>query len=75
MKRLYLTAVVTVPSEEGQKRIDEALEKVCTLCNKQKPISSFNKEKYIKEVADKWKNLISDQVYQAMYNYQVEITD
>lgn len=27
MKRLYLTAVVTVPSEEGQKRIDEALEK------------------------------------------------
>jgi rubrerythrin len=27
MKILYLTAVVTVPSEEGQKRIDEALEK------------------------------------------------
>ena len=27
MKRLYLTAVVTVPSEEGQKRIDEVLEK------------------------------------------------
>jgi len=27
LKRLYLTAVVTVPSEEGQKRIDEALEK------------------------------------------------
>ena len=27
MKRLYLTAVVIVPSEEGQKRIDEALEK------------------------------------------------
>ena len=30
MKRLYLTAVVTVPSEEGQKRIDEALEKEST---------------------------------------------
>ena len=27
MKKLYLTTVVTVPSEEGQKRIDEALEK------------------------------------------------
>ena len=27
MKRLYLTAVVTVPSEEGQKRIEEALDK------------------------------------------------
>jgi oligoribonuclease (3'-5' exoribonuclease) len=33
------------------------------------------KEKYIKEVADKWKNKITDTVYQAMYNYQVEITD
>ena len=33
------------------------------------------KEEYIKEVANKWKDLISDQVYQAMYNYQVEITD
>lgn len=33
------------------------------------------KEKYIKEVADKWKGKISDRVYQAMYNYTVEITD
>jgi hypothetical protein len=33
------------------------------------------KEVRIKEVADKWKGLISDKVYQAMYNYQVEITD
>ena len=33
------------------------------------------KEKHIKEVADKWKRQISDKVYQAMYNYQVEITD
>lgn len=33
------------------------------------------KEEYIKEVADKWKPLITPEVYQAMYNYQVEITD
>ena len=33
------------------------------------------KEAYIKEVADKWKGQITKQVYQAMYNYQVEITD
>ena len=33
------------------------------------------KEKYIKEVADKWRNLISDQVYQVIHNYEVEITD
>ena len=31
MKRLYLTAVITVPSEEGQKRIDEALSKTSYL--------------------------------------------
>lgn len=33
------------------------------------------KELYIKEVADKWKDKISEKVYQAMHNYQVEITD
>ena len=33
------------------------------------------KEFHIKAVADKWKDLISEQVYQAMYNYKVEITD
>jgi len=30
------------------------------------------KEAYIKEVADKWKGLISEQVYQAMYDYKIE---
>ena len=33
------------------------------------------KEEYIKEVADKWKEQIDPKVYQAMYNYKVEITD
>lgn len=33
------------------------------------------KELYIKEIADKWKDLIDPRVYEAMYNYQVEITD
>ena len=33
------------------------------------------KENYIKEVADKWKDLIDPRVYEAMHNYQVEITD
>lgn len=33
------------------------------------------KEEYIKEIADKWKGQISEQVYQSMYKYQVEITD
>lgn len=33
------------------------------------------KEKHIKEVADKYKNQITKEVYQALYNYKVEITD
>lgn len=33
------------------------------------------KEDYIKEVADKWKDKIDPRVYEAMYNYKVEITD
>ncbi len=33
------------------------------------------KEKYIKEVAEKWKGQIADNVYQAMINWKVEITD
>ena len=31
------------------------------------------KEAYIKEVADKWRDLIDPRVYKAMYNYKVEI--
>jgi len=33
------------------------------------------KEDWIKEVADKWKHLITPEVYKALYNYKVEITD
>lgn len=33
------------------------------------------KEQHIKEVADKWEDKISKKVHQAMYEYQVEITD
>ena len=33
------------------------------------------KEQYIKEVADYYKDLIPKKLYQAMYEYKVEITD
>ena len=33
------------------------------------------KEEYIKKVVDKWKSQITQQTYQALINYQVEITD
>ncbi len=33
------------------------------------------KEAYIKEMADKWKDKIRPETYQALINYQVEITD
>ena len=33
------------------------------------------KEKYIKEVSDRWKDAIMPSVYQALQDYQVEISD
>lgn len=33
------------------------------------------KEKYIKEIAEEWKDQITDQTYQALINYKVEIRD
>ena len=33
------------------------------------------KEAYIKEVASKWKHEIDTRVYEALMNYEVEITD
>lgn len=35
----------------------------------------INKEKYIKKVADKYKNIIPRKLYNAMYQYKVEVTD
>lgn len=44
------------------------------------PNDAFNiykdaKEQYIKKVADKWKEQLEPRVYEALYNYKVEITD
>ena len=33
------------------------------------------KEAHIKEVANRWKDKIDTRVYEAMYNYEVEIID
>lgn len=33
------------------------------------------KEKYIKEVADQYKNKIPDKLYKALYSYEVDIND
>lgn len=49
--------------------------KLCNTPEEAFQVYKTAKEQYIKEVADKWKGLISDKVYEAMYNYQVEITD
>ena len=45
-----------------------------------KPFQAFTayknfKENYIKEVADEYKDLIPQKLYEAMYNYEVEIND
>lgn len=38
-------------------------------------VHKIAKEKYMKEEAEKWKDYIDPRVYQAMYNYEVGITD
>jgi hypothetical protein len=38
-------------------------------------VYKIEKEKYIKEVADYYKKEISEKVYNALYKYEVEITD
>ena len=43
-------------------------------------IEAFNyykikKEKYVKELAEKWKSEIDERAYQALIKYTVEITD
>ena len=59
----------------------------CCLNNKQVSIGTFDtieqafqaykitKEQYIKEVANKFKDQITEQIYNSLYNYKVEITD
>ena len=45
-----------------------------------KPFQAFTcykqfKENYIKQVADEYKDLIPQEVYEALYKYEVEIND
>ena len=54
--------------------------KLCSKSGFTNPNDAFmfyktNKERMIKEMADKYKNQIPQKVYNAMYNYQVDITD
>ena len=60
---------------------------LCRFYGKQKIIGQFDtvddafvcykqaKENYIKELADKYEEYIPHKIYEAMYNYEVEITD
>jgi len=54
--------------------------KRCRLGSFKTPEEAFQaykiaKENEIKRVADKWQEKVTEKVYQALYNYQVEITD
>jgi hypothetical protein len=46
-------------------------------CNKEDAFNFYKieKEKNIRSVADKWKDQLEHSVYEALYNYKVEITD
>ena len=54
--------------------------KVKTLGNYKTELEAFNaykaaKEAYLKELAEKWKSEIDPRAYDALINYQVEMTD
>lgn len=71
----------------GVKKAKNRFTAVVSINGKNKFIGSFKtpeeafaaykvaKEKHIRNKAEEWRDLISEQVYQAMYNYKVEITD
>lgn len=53
---------------------------ITSTCTHKTPEEAFrvyktSKESHIKEVANKWRGKISEEVYHALHNYQVEITD
>ena len=59
---------------------DENVSKKIYLGRFDKPFQAFTtyknfKENYIKQVADEYKDLIPQKLYEAMYNYEVEIND
>ena len=44
-------------------------------CDEAFQVYKIEKEKYIKEVADKWMDKLNPKVYEALYNYKINITD
>ena len=58
------------------KRRYERISKICKDLSEEafKSYKTF-KEKYIKQVADEYKDKIPKKLYDAMYRYEVEITD
>lgn len=72
---------IGVSKENSRYKVSMKIDgKIKTISRKNTPEEAFEaykieKEKYIKEVADKWKDLIEPRVYEAMYNYKVEIDD
>ena len=49
--------------------------KTCETLEEAFKVHKVAKEIRIKEIADKWKGLIAEKAYNAMYNWEVEITD
>lgn len=52
-------------------------ERIGTFCTIEEAFLAYKreKEKYLKQQAEKWKSQIDPRAYEALMNYQVEITD
>jgi hypothetical protein len=63
----YIAQYNNITGERNNKAFDTPEEAFYTY--------KYHKEKYIKFIANKYKNRIPEKLYNAMYTYQVEITD
>lgn len=76
----YPVGVTKTSENKFRARLNKGKGNVVHLGYHKTPEDAFNayknaKESYIKEVASKWKDKIDPRAYEALMNYQVEITD
>lgn len=69
--QLFRGKYVATLSKYGKSKIIGSFDDI----NKAKDLYKSEREKYIKEVANKWKEKIKEKVYNAMINYEVQLID
>ena len=74
LRQAEMTASIEIIAD-ATRRIGEQMNQKSKELNDEVVRDTKTVRRHIKRVADEWRLLIDEQVYTAMYNYQVEITD